>query len=192
MLQLECDCTPHCPHSSPQLSMVALCERVAISKIGNSEAAIVQPDLAVAEIGNGCFPARNMQAKGMPLITLTPDEFSTRQRSVSECSLTERKHTPVVTVALPAHILLNACLQQAHTQFQSQFDTCQGFPVSPITDIQSIYRGYRIYLNYIVLLLYRYIFRYIRTTISSILRYFPRILQLQRAKRQRSSRIALF
>ena len=75
MLQLECDCTPHCPHSSPQLSMVALCERVAISKIGNSEAAIVQPDLAVAEIGNGCLPARNMQAKGMPLITLTPGEF---------------------------------------------------------------------------------------------------------------------
>src|SRR5437016_6214128 len=42
------DCTPHCPHSSPQLSMVALCERVAFSKIGYSEAAIVQPDLAVA------------------------------------------------------------------------------------------------------------------------------------------------
>ena len=99
MLQLECDCTPHCPHSSPQLSMVALCERVAISKIGNSEAAIVQPDLAVAEIGNGCLPARNMQAKGMPLITLTPAEFTTRQRSVSEWFLTERKHTPVVTVA---------------------------------------------------------------------------------------------
>jgi hypothetical protein len=75
ILQLECDCTPHCPHSSPQLNMVALCERVAISKVGYSEAAIVQPDSAVTRIGNEWLPARNMQAKGMPLITLTPGEF---------------------------------------------------------------------------------------------------------------------
>ena len=45
------------------------------------------------------LPTRAMQAKGMPLITLTPAEFITRQRSVSEWFRTERKYTPVVTVA---------------------------------------------------------------------------------------------
>src|SRR2546421_9682003 len=30
MLQLEYNYTPHCPHFSPQLSIMALCERVAI------------------------------------------------------------------------------------------------------------------------------------------------------------------
>jgi len=57
------------------LRLVVLCERVAISKIGKPHSAIIQPDLAVAEIGNGCLPARNMQAKRMPLIILTPAEF---------------------------------------------------------------------------------------------------------------------
>ena len=52
MLQLEYGYTPHCPHSSPQLNMVALCERVAFSKIGNSKAATVEPDSVVTEIGN--------------------------------------------------------------------------------------------------------------------------------------------
>ena len=45
------------------------------------------------------LPTRAMQAKGIPLIILTPAEFTTRQRLVSEWFLTERKHTPVITVA---------------------------------------------------------------------------------------------
>ena len=66
MLQLECDCTPHCLHSSPQLSMVASCERVAISKISNPERQSSYPMWQLPKSAMDELPTAQRRRKACP------------------------------------------------------------------------------------------------------------------------------
>src|SRR5437868_2871924 len=96
MMQSECDRIRNLQRQGVDVVLCCLCRSCRTAEIGTNRRHNRRPTNPIWQLPTlEVVRARRSQLtleKGMPLITLTPGELITRQRSVSEYGLTERKH----------------------------------------------------------------------------------------------------